>query len=347
MDTKALKNNNAMTYKLSICIPTLNRGSYIGETLESIVSQLEDGVEIVIVDGGSTDNTEQVIDSYQHSFQNIRYTKKDASNKQPSNEGFARDCNYAVELAKGEYCWLMTDDDLLMPGAIQKILKGTVKGYPLIVASVEVRNKDLTKVIVRSRPGLTQDQVFQPSGWNQFAAEVGGCLSFVGAVIIKRQFWLDRNREKYFGSAFIHVGVIFDEPINGDVLVIADPLVSVRHGNAQWTSRSFQIWMFNWPELIWSFSTISDETKQILAPKERWRNLKTLLLLRALGTYSIQEYRSFLSKRLPSKRECMLAKLIALVPRSFLFMPAYLYLHAGDSDNSVTLFDLKNSWFNG
>lgn len=341
-----MKNNSARSYKLSICIPTLNRGGYIGETLESIVSQLEDGVEIVIVDGGSTDNTEQIVGSYQRSFPNIRYTKKDASKKQPSNEGFARDCNYAVELANGEYCWLMTDDDLLVPGAIRTILNAAENNFAMIVASVEVRNKDLTKVIVPGRPELFQDRIFLPSEWDEFAVKVGGCLSFVGAVIIKRQLWMNRNREKYFSSAFIHVGVIFDEPIKENVLVIAMPLVSVRHGNAQWTNRSFQIWLINWPDLIWSFSTISEESKQILAPYERWRNLKTLLLLRALGTYSIKEYQQFLCERLHVKRDRMLAMLIALVPRGLLFIPAYLYLYVGGSDSSVTLFDLKTSWSN-
>ncbi len=39
--------------RLTICIPTLNRGSFIGATLESIVSQATDEVEILVMDGGS------------------------------------------------------------------------------------------------------------------------------------------------------------------------------------------------------------------------------------------------------------------------------------------------------
>ncbi len=336
-----------MTYKLSICIPTLNRGRYIGETLESIVSQLRDSVEIVIVDGGSTDGTEQIVGSYQQVFPNISYVRRDTAGQQPSNEGFSRDCNHAVELAKGTYCWLMTDDDLLMPGAIEKVLSEIENGYPVIVAGVEVRNEDLTRVLIPRRPDLSHDQIYQPSEWNHFAAKVGGCLTFVGAVIIKRQFWLSRNREKYFSSGFIHVGVIFDESIRDNVLVIAGPLVSVRHGNAHWSTRTFQIWMFNWPQLVWSFSTISDGTKQILAPKEGWRKLSTLVLMRALGTYSLKEYQLFLFERLQSKGERIMAKLIAGLPRSLLYIPAYMYLCARGSETSTVLFELKNSWRRG
>jgi abequosyltransferase len=331
-----------LAYELSICIPTLNRGDYIGETLESIASQLQDGIEVVIVDGGSTDKTEQVVNSYKQSFANIRYAKKDKTKRQPSNEGFARDCNYAVELAMGNYCWLMTDDDILIPGAISKILSKTRQGYPLIVASVEVRNKDLTKVLIPRRPNLLHDEIYKPSEWNRFAAEAGGCLSFVGAVIIERKLWLSRNRDKYFSSAFIHVGIIFDEVIKQDVMVIADPLISVRHGNAQWSNRAFEIWMFNWPELIWSSSSLSDQAKQMLAPRERWRNFKALLLLRALDEYSIKEYEMFLSHRLHSKRERLLARLIAKLPRKCLYIPAYVYLYARGSEASIVLFDLRS-----
>ena len=46
---------------LSICIATLNRGNFIGETLDSILSQITPEIEIVIIDGASTDNTEEVI----------------------------------------------------------------------------------------------------------------------------------------------------------------------------------------------------------------------------------------------------------------------------------------------
>lgn len=333
-----------MTYKLSICIPTLNRGDYIGETLESIVKQLEDGVEVVIVDGGSTDNTEQVVGLYQKSFPVIRYTKKSKSEQQPSNEGFDRDCNHAVELANGEYCWLMTDDDLLTPGAIRKILSEVGKSYAIMVAGVQIRNKDLTRVLVPRRPDLAQDKVFEPNELNQFAATVGRSLTFVGAVIIKKRFWLSRNREKYFGSGFVHVGVIFDELIKENLLVIADPLVALRYGNAQWSNRAFQIWMINWPELVWSFSTIEDETKRSLVPKEPWRKLNKLFRLRVFGQYSIKEYQLFLDEKLSSKREQLLAKIIARMPRSLLFLPAYVCFFSMGSRGSLDLSDLRSSF---
>ena len=47
--------------KLSICIATYNRGAFISETLDCILTQIEPGVEIVVVDGASADNTSDVM----------------------------------------------------------------------------------------------------------------------------------------------------------------------------------------------------------------------------------------------------------------------------------------------
>ena len=50
--------------RLSVCVATYNRAEYIGETLESIIPQLTDEVEIVVVDGASTDGTSTVVKGY-------------------------------------------------------------------------------------------------------------------------------------------------------------------------------------------------------------------------------------------------------------------------------------------
>jgi glycosyltransferase involved in cell wall biosynthesis len=58
---------------LSICIATYNRADYIGETLDSIIPQLTDNVELLVVDGASTDNTEDVVRTY--TDPRIRYVR--------------------------------------------------------------------------------------------------------------------------------------------------------------------------------------------------------------------------------------------------------------------------------
>ncbi|MDZ4073463.1 MAG: glycosyltransferase family 2 protein [Hylemonella sp.] len=333
-----------MTYKLSICIPTLNRAEYIGETLDSIVSQLTDEVEVVIVDGGSTDGTEGIVSNYQRRYPQIRYVRKDPNDVGPSNRGFDMDCHRTVELAQGNYCWLMTDDDLLVPGAIQRVMRELVSGYALVVVAVEIRDKTLTRVLNPRRPDLESDLRFDRSSWETFVSTVGSHLTFVGAVIVEREFWLERVQEKYLGTGFVHVGVIFDKPIEADLLVVAQPQVILRLGNAQWSSRTFQIWMFGWPDLVWSFSGISDEAKEKITARNPWSSLGILLLQRALGTYSIREYQTLLRQRFTSRARRVAAWMIAMLPRFLLFPLAWAYAMTRPAERAMRLFELRQSW---
>ncbi|MCM8797759.1 MAG: glycosyltransferase, partial [Candidatus Omnitrophica bacterium] len=97
--------------KLSICIPTYNRARFLEETLESVTSQVNDNVEVVVVDGASTDNTAEVAERYRKKIANLVYYRGE------KRLGVDRDMAKTIEISRGMYCWLLSDDDLLKPGA--------------------------------------------------------------------------------------------------------------------------------------------------------------------------------------------------------------------------------------
>lgn len=296
---------------LSICIPTLNRGRFIGETLESIVCQITGDVEVVIVDGGSTDDTQSVVQAYADRFPQIRYIRHGKGGS-PSNEGFDRDCNNAVELARGHYCWLMTDDDLLIHDAIAELQPRLDGDVDLLIASVKVCNIDFSNVLSERLPAVDADRRFDRSRWASFVGEVGMHLTFVGRVIIRRELWLAREASRYFGSGFVHAGVILSAPMDNMVL-LAKPLVVLRYGNALWQARSFDIWMFQWPALVWSMNDLPDSAKNAVTERHPYRSAKRLLWLRALGAYSFDKYRTRLAT-VPGVAFRLTARLIAVIP---------------------------------
>lgn len=314
-----------MSVELSICIPTLNRAGFIGETLDSIVAQLEPGVEIVIVDGGSSDGTDQVVAAYVARFPQVRYVRKDGGTK-ASNAGFDRDCSHAVELASGVHCWLMTDDDVLKPGAIARVLQAVRDRHDIVIVSCEVRDLHLEKQLLRARPDLANDRVFAPEEWDDFFRSVIAHVTFVGAVVVRRSLWLERHPEDYFGTGFVHVGVLFRRPIPGTSIVLSDPLVVIRNGNGQWNARAFDIFMRRWPQLIWSFEGLSDGAKRVATPREPWRMLSVLLLQRAYGRYSMLEYDTLRNHIGPAWKRTM-ASIIARLPLGLLYWPARVYGH--------------------
>lgn len=101
---------------LSICIPTYNFGKFIGQTLDSIIPNLTERVEVVILDGGSTDNTANVVAQRQQNFPQIKY------HRQEFRGGIDRDIAKVVSLSQGDYCWLFSADDIMILGAVNKVL---------------------------------------------------------------------------------------------------------------------------------------------------------------------------------------------------------------------------------
>jgi glycosyltransferase involved in cell wall biosynthesis len=105
-------------YKLSICIPTFNRSQYLVNCLNSIIlntSDFKDDIQICVSDNCSTDETESIVLHAKNSL-NIVYRKNE------KNIGSARNFLNVVDMADGEYVWMIGDDDLLMPDALEKIL---------------------------------------------------------------------------------------------------------------------------------------------------------------------------------------------------------------------------------
>ncbi len=319
---------------LSICIATYNRAGYIGETLDSIIPQLGDDVELLVVDGASTDNTEDVVRRYVNVDPRIRYVRL------PAKGGVDQDYDKSVELAHGEFCWLFTDDDLLKPGAVAAVKAAIKKGYDLVVVNAEVRDRELSVILQSRRIVMHDNKMYAPDEMELLFIDALTYLSFIGATVVRRSVWLNRERESYFGTEFIHVGVIFQKPLTASALIIAEPYISIRHGNAQWTTRRFDVCMFKWPRLVWSFEHISDQAKRCIIRQEPWRMLRNLILHRGRGAYTTQHYRVSLSALPAASLWKISAWLISRLPVKTLACLLYYYGRLTRT-NTLVLFDLK------
>lgn len=320
---------------LSICIATYNRAKFIGETLENIIPQLTDAVEIVIVDGASTDNTKEVVHGYIQRSARIRYVQL------PVKGGIDQDYNQAVEFAQGEYCWLFTDDDLLKPNAISTVLNEISKEYSLIVINVQVMDKDISKVLQPKLIPIDTNEIYDGSKLEQLFQRVIPYISFIGCVVINRALWMQREKKQYFGTEFIHVGVIFQAPLSAPALIIAEPYISIRYGNAYWTSHAFEIWMFKWPKLLYSLTSISEKTRQKHQMTNPLRLMK-IIVYRALGAYSLEEYQKWFMPKGSLFSWKFVALIIAILPVSVANLLA-LSLLKTIKKQPLFVYDLENN----
>ena len=94
---------------VSIVTPSLNQGRFIRDTIESVLSQEYPGLEYIVIDGGSTDDTIEILRSY-----GDRLTWRSAP-----DAGQADAVNSGFRLAKGEILGWLNSDDTYYPGAVK------------------------------------------------------------------------------------------------------------------------------------------------------------------------------------------------------------------------------------
>jgi abequosyltransferase len=192
--------------RLSICIPTYNFGAFIGETLESILPQLEEGVEVVVLDGGSTDDTTAVVESLQQRYSALRYERR------KERGGIDRDMARAVDLAEGEYCWLFCADDVMKPGAIHRMLENLNTGCDVYLCGLTLCTLDMqplaehrvSKIKVESQfdLALTHDR----QSYFEQALTTTAFFSFAGSLTFKKSRWDAIGfDEEFVGSLWAHV----------------------------------------------------------------------------------------------------------------------------------------------
>lgn len=91
--------------RVSVVIPTYNSGAIAVEAVESVLAQTYQDLEIVVVDDGSTDNTEQAIRQF---GDRVRYLKQE-------NQGVSAARNTGIKHSRGEYIAFLDSDDLWAP----------------------------------------------------------------------------------------------------------------------------------------------------------------------------------------------------------------------------------------
>jgi abequosyltransferase len=229
----------SITPRLSICIPTYNYGAYIGTALDSVLGQIEPNVEILVLDSDSTDQTREVVAARASRHDCVRYIH------QEFRGGIDLDMARSVELSRGEFCWLLSADDALVPGGLRRILAAFANGKRLLLANRWWCDANLEPLRADAwLGGLSGDRSFDFSNSVQLqlfldhAKSVGALFSFMSCIGFERAGWLAaRTDDTLIGSHYAHVQRLFDIGFQGAVLgYLADPLVYCRSGNDSFRS---------------------------------------------------------------------------------------------------------------
>ncbi len=222
--------------RLSICIPTYQRAEFLPETLESIAAQWGDDLELCIADNASTDGTTEIVEGFRARLGAVRYFRWDA------NQGADRNYLKSVELATGDYCWILGSDDPIAPGAIAALRAAITAGAPTIVLFnrmlctrelTEVREDrfldvggDARRTFDFSRPGALE-------AYLESATSMCATFSYLSSMAFRKADWdAVTDHEPFVGSAYVHSYKLLVACERGATLEYLNvPLVRCRLGN--------------------------------------------------------------------------------------------------------------------
>lgn len=144
--------------KVSVVLPTYNCASYVIAAVESVLQQTSTNYELIIVDDGSTDETEQVLAPYLRNYGNIRYIKQE-------NKGHAGARNTGIRAALGDYIAFIDSDDKWLPEKLQEQVQAFEEDPEVGLVYCNVYGFGENQEVRVRGPQLTLEQLQEYSGY--------------------------------------------------------------------------------------------------------------------------------------------------------------------------------------
>ncbi|MCI8482171.1 MAG: glycosyltransferase family 2 protein [Clostridia bacterium] len=128
--------------QLTIIIPVYNGEKTIKRAIDSLINQLDETIELMIINDGSNDNTHEIVQEFINNNSYISYYQKE-------NEGIAKTRNFGITHAKGKYIMFVDSDDYIEENLIQKLQDYMNKEIDIVkfkLAYVDEAKKEMQQV---------------------------------------------------------------------------------------------------------------------------------------------------------------------------------------------------------
>jgi abequosyltransferase len=218
--------------------------------MRAVSDQLFEGTELVVSDNGSADGTADAVRAFiaANPGAPIRLIT------QAENVGFDRNLLAVVANARGEYCWLLGDDDIPRPGALARVVtevrqRPTVAHLLVNYARCDAASRRITKermIAVESdlNTQSASDFFFRPIPQPSYFRRLGTNVITMSANVVQRSRWLEEagKAEPFVGCNMIHVFIIAAMlAAGGRTRFIAEPQVDYLCNNHR--AWSNDVWL--------------------------------------------------------------------------------------------------------
>lgn len=292
---------------ISIIIPTYNRASLLGSTLNSIVNQSYTNWECIIIDDGSDDNTDEIVSLFSNKNPSIKYFKRpDNLVKGPNS------CrNYGFFKSNGNIINWFDSDDLYLPNAFQLVVNKYINKLDLVVVKLEIIDL-LTKKKIKENIILS-NSIIEDYFTGKIAYYV--CGPFWKRNFLEKQKILFDENIRNLDDWDFNIRMLLQNPT---IFYINQPLIQYQYHQ---NSLSQEIKKFNFVEM----------QSEINAREKILKLIKINILLNSLeiNKFYISRCKYFLKEALlrkNSKKYYLLKKTLNLQVRNKQFVDAFKIL---------------------
>lgn len=268
---------------LSICVPTYNRADCLEVLLSTLVKECEshaEDVEIVVSDNASTDTTPQIADRYSgHDF--LHWHRQTRNIGAPANVA-----SCAMELANGRFCWIIGDDDLVLPGGVEKVLKSLQcnPAHEILFVNFAAIEYETIRILAskwdpdfRPEPEKLESREHVSKAYPSaidFLQTGKGRIDYFSAIlglVISVDLWKKfsltpaeltiHDPFSSFEISFPHMASVFGSPSKTQIFYLAEPICLLGMGMREWSDQWSKIICYQFPRIIELYSDSGARTE--------------------------------------------------------------------------------------
>ena len=172
---------------VSVVIPVYNCAEYIGECIDSVAEQTYDNIEIIVVNDGSKDGSENIIKDKRKRYHNILYYKQ-------RNEGVSAARNLGIKKARGEYITFVDGDDLVGKYLVECLVNQITCTHPgciIVSKPTQKINEFEERVLGYKKPvvkSISSDQALIKL-LHPYGIDNGPCAKLYPTVLLKKNLF--------------------------------------------------------------------------------------------------------------------------------------------------------------
>jgi abequosyltransferase len=229
-------------FLLSVCVPTLNRVSFLESFIKNYIEELKydfNGinlssiVQLVIVDGASNDSSDDLIKKYAKTY-NIKFLIR------KKRVGIDKDIAKCIEISESEFAWLISDDDVITKGSILKLVEFLNTNREVDGCFLNRIPYDFSITNQVSEVSLWPSKFFKKNHFftnkDECFTKIGMDFGFISSQVFNCKKWNDtfeKVKTDHLSDTYYLMVHIIASIMNNSFkwVYISDPLVIQRTGN--------------------------------------------------------------------------------------------------------------------